>query len=316
MGVQQIVKPIFLLSLPRSGSTLLQRVLATHTKVATAAEPWFLLPLVYATRKNGVVATYNHTVAVEAFEDFLYKMPGEQESYWLEVRRMALALYKNIGTETETHFLDKTPRYHLIIDELQQIFPEAKFVILWRNPLAIAASMMETWSDGKWNLHRFEIDLYNGLHNLANAVRFADKRFYTLKFEDFVVNPYEEYAHLLEFLELDLDTNGIHNFSNVIFDGRMGDPTGITRYKSIDSAANEIWPKSLSNPWRKYWARKYIDTIGADVLELMGYSSASLKSTLMSVPTDFRYLSSDISRIVYRKLLPTPDQKLAKGNAP
>ena len=39
------IRPIFIFSAPRSGSTLLQRVLAAHTQVATASEPWILLPL-------------------------------------------------------------------------------------------------------------------------------------------------------------------------------------------------------------------------------------------------------------------------------
>ena len=47
------VAPVFLLSLPRSGSTLLQRLLAVSPEVATAPEPWFLLPLVQSTRATG-----------------------------------------------------------------------------------------------------------------------------------------------------------------------------------------------------------------------------------------------------------------------
>ena len=36
--------PIFLFSLPRSGSTLLQRVLMSHKDIASVAEPWLMLP--------------------------------------------------------------------------------------------------------------------------------------------------------------------------------------------------------------------------------------------------------------------------------
>jgi hypothetical protein len=39
---------IFLLSLPRSGSTLAQRILAAHEGIATTSEPWILLPYGYA----------------------------------------------------------------------------------------------------------------------------------------------------------------------------------------------------------------------------------------------------------------------------
>jgi hypothetical protein len=39
--------PLFLLSLPRSGSTLAQRILAAHGGIATTSEPWILLPYLY-----------------------------------------------------------------------------------------------------------------------------------------------------------------------------------------------------------------------------------------------------------------------------
>jgi len=42
-------------------------------------------------------------------------------------------------------FLDKTPRYYFIIPELKNVFPEAKFIILLRNPLAVLSSILNTW---------------------------------------------------------------------------------------------------------------------------------------------------------------------------
>src|SRR5688500_15750036 len=62
--------PLFLLSLPRSGSTLAQRILAAHEAIATASEPWILLPYLYTLRERGAYAEYNHRVLVRAVEDF------------------------------------------------------------------------------------------------------------------------------------------------------------------------------------------------------------------------------------------------------
>ena len=47
---------IFIISQPRSGSTLLQRVLAGHPDVATSAETWLMLHPVYESRKRGLSA--------------------------------------------------------------------------------------------------------------------------------------------------------------------------------------------------------------------------------------------------------------------
>ena len=61
------VKPIFLICSPRTGSTLLQRILASHSKISSEGETHLLLPLLYAIRKEGVYSEYNHQ---QTFRDF------------------------------------------------------------------------------------------------------------------------------------------------------------------------------------------------------------------------------------------------------
>ncbi|MGH3139020.1 MAG: sulfotransferase, partial [Gaiellales bacterium] len=87
------VRPVFVFSLPRSGSTLLQRMVATHPEIATASEPWILLPQLYALRETGIVAEYGHRTAARAIADFGDSLPGGRDDYLDEVRRSALALY-------------------------------------------------------------------------------------------------------------------------------------------------------------------------------------------------------------------------------
>ncbi|MBT8101022.1 MAG: sulfotransferase, partial [Gammaproteobacteria bacterium] len=53
-----MLRPVFLLSLPRSGSTLLQRMLMTHPAISSVPEPWLLLPIFYPRRTSGHSAEY------------------------------------------------------------------------------------------------------------------------------------------------------------------------------------------------------------------------------------------------------------------
>ena len=71
--------PLFLFSLPRSGSTLAQRILAAHGGIATTSEPWILLPYLYTLRDNGIYAEYNHRSLISAIEDFYEMLPGGRE---------------------------------------------------------------------------------------------------------------------------------------------------------------------------------------------------------------------------------------------
>ena len=70
------IKPVFLLSLVRSGSTLLQRVLAGHSKISTTGEPWILLPYLFAHKKQGTMTAYAHATSYTGVADFIENLLG------------------------------------------------------------------------------------------------------------------------------------------------------------------------------------------------------------------------------------------------
>ena len=70
-----------------------------------------------------------------------------------------------------TYFLDKTPPYAHFLPELAQTFPEAKFIALWRNPLAVVASIVETFCDGRWEPDRYPMSLYGALEALVSSTQ-------------------------------------------------------------------------------------------------------------------------------------------------
>ena len=70
--------PVFLFSLPRSGSTLLQRMLLGHEQIASISEGWVLLPLIYAMKKKGVVAEYSHISSQIAMRDIIANLENRE----------------------------------------------------------------------------------------------------------------------------------------------------------------------------------------------------------------------------------------------
>ena len=88
-------RPLFIFSIPRSGSTLLQRVLGAHSEISTLAEPWILLPLFYALRSDGIRTDYNHQTAVKGISEFLGNLDGGEEVYRKAVQNLALDLYSH-----------------------------------------------------------------------------------------------------------------------------------------------------------------------------------------------------------------------------
>jgi len=299
----QAIKPVFIFSLPRSGSTLLQRLLATNDEIVTASETWLLLPLLYMKREDGVFSEYGHRASVTAIKDFILELPQTDVDFNQALRKFVLSLYEKAGHKkvSARYFLDKTPRYHLICDELVELFPEAKLIFLWRNPLAIAASIIDTFGRGKWQLDDYRVDLYDGMSRLVDCYRSVSDRALSVRFEDLVTSSQREIERLAEYLDVKVDVSDINDFSKVVLKGRMGDPSGTVRYKSISSEPLEKWPRTLASPMRRRWAKKYLEWIGEERLAEMGYKQSDIYGKLIKQPVDVRYVFSDMVRVVLGK---------------
>jgi hypothetical protein len=292
------VRPIFLLSLPRSGSTLLQRLLATHPDVATAAEPWILLPLLYAARRRGIFAEYGHDLAAPAIEEFADRLPGGREELRRALARCAVDLYERAAGGCR-YFLDKTPRYHLLLDDLFELFPEGRFIFLWRNPLAVAASIIETWGHGRWNLNGYAIDLEVGLPALVGSFQRQRERAVAIRYEELVRHTPKVLAEIYAHLDLEDDGGALDRFAGTTVPGAYGDAVGSRRYQSPSAEPLDKWRTVLANPVRKAWARRYLDRIGAERLRTMGYDVEELLDGLAGTPTRYAGTLSDSVRYIY-----------------
>jgi hypothetical protein len=288
--------PLFLLSLPRSGSTLAQRILATHDPIATTSEPWILLPYLYTLRERGVYAEYNHRALVEAVEDFYEVLPRGQADYTEEIRELSLRLYDKASPDGTRYFLDKTPRYHLVSEELLAAFPDAKFLFLWRNPLAVVASIIETWANGRWNVYRFKVDLFDGLENLIGTYERYGTSVHAMRYEDLVEAPTKTWSNAFDYLELPFDSSALELFGSTNLGGRMGDRSGGAKYSRVSNESLEGWKRSLDTPVRKAWCRRYLRWIGRDRLRVMGYDLDGLMAELDSIPLSYRGTGSDVGR--------------------
>jgi len=292
------VRPVFVLSLPRSGSTLLQRMLATHPEVATTSEPWVLLPQLYALRERGAVAEYGHRTAARAIADFSDSLPGGRAAYLAEVRRSVTALYEQAAGEA-AWFLDKTPRYHLVVDEIMALFPDARFVFLWRNPLAIAASMIESFGRGHWNLDRYDVDLHGGLDRLIAAHERGDPRTVAIRFEDLVADPVAGTRTVFELLDLDPAMASAESFAGTSLNGRMGDRTGTASYREISGEPVDRWRTTMANPLRKRWCAVYLRSLGPERLGEMGYDFDELARDVAGLRARPAGVASDAARRIY-----------------
>jgi hypothetical protein len=297
--MERDLTPIFILSLPRSGSTLLQRMLSVHSKMGTCSEPWFLLPVLNMFKADGLYANYAHRGLYKAVEDVSNNMPLRQDDFLKCIEKFSCEVYRKLLPGGEIYFIDKTPRYHLIVDLLFKTFPNAKFIFLWRNPLSIVSSINETWSGGQWKIHNFKVDLYQGLENLVAAKGSAQLNSISVRYEDLVADPQAQLSIITDFIGVNFEEGMCALSSAVDLQGRMGDPTGGLKYNEPSKKSIGSWKRGFSTPLRKMWARQYLTWIGKERLSVMGYDLEKIEADLHDQDISFRWLLSDVKQFAW-----------------
>lgn len=283
-----MIKPIFLFSLPRSGSTLLQNLLMNHPSISSVDEPWILLPLVYIKKQNGVLSEYSHFSSQMAINNLIDNLPNKGDDYNMELRKYVLNIYQRLSSSEALYFLDKTPRYYLIIDEIQELFPESKFIFLLRHPLDVLSSILLTWKKNSFaRLFKNNIDIYDGTMRLSAALtRYRDKSF-LLSYKDLVKDPEGVMTQLLRYLELK-DVKGLLNPKrNQDLSNLIGDPHLGVKYNSISTGSLEKFKDVFNNKFRVWFAKKYIKQIDDVFLIEQGLDKKEIIEELKKIKAPF-----------------------------
>lgn len=250
-----MTKPIFILSLPRSGSTLLQRLLLGSGKCSTLGEPSLLLRLLGEDESMDRRSLYWESLVTIAKRDMREKWPAFDQVYAEGVRYLMSRIYTGLADGKE-YFIDKTPRYTLIANEIIKVFPDAKFIVLWRHPLAIAASM--TVGKGRWYPEEHSIDLYEGVRTLEMFSQSYSDQICEVMYEDLVARPAQELRRIGTYLELPKLESVLTNKLAASAGGSLGDKTGVKKYNTVSQESSQCWHKHYNNWFRRRWARCYI----------------------------------------------------------
>ncbi|HJW24564.1 MAG TPA: sulfotransferase [Rhodocyclaceae bacterium] len=286
---------VFLISLPRSGSTLLQRVLGGHPELHTVSEPWIMLHPLYALRWRGIEAEYSAPLARQALRDFLDELPGGESTYLQAVREMASVLYgAALQGSGKRLFLDKTPRYHHIIGDLHRVFPKAKFIFLIRNPLSVFASVLDSWFQNNPDALKATSDHYcdlrDGWRNILVGIREVGAAGITIRYEDLVQNPEKEVEALCRHLQVPMVPAMIEYGKSAPPKGSFGDQIGVPKHSQPVTESLDKWQQTLVRPANYQAAKEYLAYLGDDVLGRLGYDKAQLDDIL-----DSRFLEATLS---------------------
>ncbi len=215
---------IFIISQPRSGSTYLQNLLSNNMEVNTCSEPWILLYFANQIKPELVEAVFNNKLTYKAFQDYLLKHPEIQINS--AIKSLILDLYDPMA-KGFNFVIDKTPRYWELLEEMVEMFPKSKFIIVKRNPIDVVTSIIKTWSiKDLYQLNNYRRDLLlapKAIHAFCEK-HSKNPNLYTLKYEDLRADLNDEVKKLYDWVGLPFMAEVLNTEHNNKYKGKYGDP--------------------------------------------------------------------------------------------
>lgn len=192
-GDRNLSVPIFILGMPRTGSSLLEQMLGNHSSIEPMGElPW--LPKAFEQAIGSLRPPRNQNQIREACKD---------SSFLTNVKT---AYYNNITQTDKPYLIDKLPGNFLYTGIIHAIFPGALVIHTKREKHATVWSCYKTpFVDGQGFSHdiRDASRYYDEVEAaIASAASALNSGFTSIAYEDLVNNPEQLIQQLLEFLQL------------------------------------------------------------------------------------------------------------------
>ena len=126
------VSPIFILGMPRSGTTLCEQIIASHSKVTGAGELQHLI------RISELKSAYS--LDTKSLNEFIKNIT---ESSKITLEKKAMVYLNIIGnlSHGSSYVTDKMPHHFVLIGYIKIIFPNAKIIYCKRDPIDNCYSM-------------------------------------------------------------------------------------------------------------------------------------------------------------------------------
>ena len=212
-------RPIFIVGMPRSGTTLVEQIISSHHAVYGAGELTAVPTLIGQEVSNHI--TQGPNIASTIIGDMklnianTYSLPEEA---FLSIRQQYLDELFRFDVP-ENVITDKLPLNFQYIGFILSAFPEAKIVHLKRDARATCWSIYKSCFKNKGNGYSYNLDDLAGFYALYVELmdfwhQLYPGKIYDICYEDLTTNQEDQTRKLLEYCDLDWDESCLNFHKN------------------------------------------------------------------------------------------------------
>jgi len=220
------VRPIFIVGMPRSGTSLVHQIIDSHNKV------------------NGVGELNNLNKIILPFLKNYHKEDKKEllENHLLYIRQQYLDSLSSLNIK-EKIIIDKMPLNFRYIGFILSSFPEAKIIHMNRNPIATCWSIYKYEFRGNaYSFNQEDIVSYFALYKelMSFWSKLFPNKIYDICYEDLTSDQEEETRKLLEYCELDWDENCLNFHTNKT---AVKTTSSMQVRQKMYQGSSEVWKK-------------------------------------------------------------------------
>ncbi len=197
--------PVFIVGMPRSGTTLIEQILSSHREVCGAGELAYLGEIAEQAIPDNKNIRYPECINHLSAE----KLTQLSKSYLTKITPHG---------DGSKHISDKMPHNFMYVGLIKKLFPNCKIVHCLRNPLDVCLSIYfhnfnqnHPYTDSLNNLGHY----YNQYRNLmAFWHKQYDDFIIDIRYEDLLTNAEVNVRDMLAHIDLDWDDNCLKFYEN------------------------------------------------------------------------------------------------------
>lgn len=212
---------VFMVGLPRSGTTWLQKLLGNHPDIGTAQESHLFNHFL-----GSQLSAWDHMLAFEDGRGGIGVPAYQEQAEFMDMlhRQVREVLSKSDEYQKGSVFVEKTPDHIRHILDIQRVVPDARIVLVMREPADIIESMLSAGSG--WGRHWAPGSIVSAIRLCYYFVRkansdykMADKsKIHVVRYEDLRDEPVGVLRNLLQFLDVDSSEGAIDKMQSSRFE--------------------------------------------------------------------------------------------------
>ncbi|MFQ3368069.1 MAG: tetratricopeptide (TPR) repeat protein [Methylophilaceae bacterium] len=225
------VNPIFIVGMPRSGTSLVEQIISNHPKVYGGGEMRNLTDILIPVLQGDPISG-----KINLTEEVIYS-----------IGRQYLDALSSFNTP-ENIITDKWPLNFRNIGFILSAFPDAKIVHLERDPIATCWSIYKHYFNDAGNGWAYNLDdiaeFYSSYKELmAHWHKLYPNKIYDLCYEDLTIDQENETRKLLKYCKLDWDKSCLNFHTNK---REVETASAIQVRQKMYQGSSEVWKKYKS----------------------------------------------------------------------